>query len=59
MYCKTQQEDGEYVDSDGTRWVVNCCRRIRTPEGVNVGWTEFPSLEAAMEAWRLQAKPLT
>lgn len=59
IYCKTQQADGDYEDAEGTRWAVDCCRRIRTPEGVNVGWTEFPSLEAALEAWELHARPLS
>lgn len=59
IYCKTQQADGDYEDAAGTRWAVDCCRRIRTAEGVNVGWTEFPSLEAALAAWGLQVKPLS
>lgn len=58
IYRKTQAEDGAYVDSDAARWAVDCCRRIRTQEGVNVGWTEFPSLGAALEAWHLTYDPL-
>lgn len=29
-------------------------RRVRTPEGVNVGYEAFPSLEDALEAWGLR-----
>lgn len=54
IYRKREQEDGEYADDTGARWAVDCCRRIRTPEGVNVGWTEFSCLEAALEAWGLK-----
>lgn len=54
IYRKEQQSGGKYADSDGVRWEVNCCRRIITPEGVNVGWTEFPRLEDALEAWGLR-----
>lgn len=58
IYRKKEQIDGEYVDAEGTRWAVDCCRRIRTTDGVNVGWTEFPSLDDALEAWGLHAQPL-
>lgn len=57
IYQKRQQDDGDYTDADGVRWIVNFFRRVRTPEGVNVGWTEFPSLEAALEAWGLIYEP--
>lgn len=54
IYCKIVQVDGDYIDAEGTRWMVNSCRRIRTTEGVNVGWTEFPSLDTALKAWGLE-----
>ncbi len=54
IYRKQEQADGEYTDAEGSRWAVDCCRRVRTPEGVNVGWTEFPSLDAALAAWGLR-----
>lgn len=58
IYRKEEQEDGDYIDREGTRWAVSCLRRIRTPEGVNVGWTEFQSLEAALEEWGMTYAPL-
>lgn len=54
IFRKTPCKDGEYITDDGKRWTVECCRRIRTSEGVNVGWTEFPSLDDALEAWGLK-----
>lgn len=54
IYRKTADEEGAYTDDKGERWAVECLRRVRTPEGVNVGWTEFPSLEAALAAWGLR-----
>lgn len=57
IYRKREDESGDYCDADGKHWSIDGCRRIRTPEGVNVGWTEFPSLEAALEAWGLHPAP--
>lgn len=57
IYRKREDESGDYCDKDSIRWAVDCCRRIRTHEGVNVGWTEFPSLEAALEEWGLHPAP--
>lgn len=59
IYSKSPHPDGEYVDNEGQHWLISCCRSIRTPEGVNIGWTEFPSLEAALEAWGLKAEPFS
>lgn len=59
VYKAIPQEDGDYIKSDGTRCALRCCRRHSGPEGINVGWTEFPSLEAALEAWGLRNEPLT
>lgn len=54
IYRKTPHEDGRYTDEQGQRWEVDCCRRIRTKEGVNIGWTEFPTLEEALKEWGLR-----
>ena len=53
LYSKCESPDGAYVDAVGTRYDVSAARRVRSAEGVNVGYEEFPSLEAALEAWGL------
>ena len=40
---------------DGTRYSLTCAKRIRTRDGVNIGYEPFDSLEAAMCAWNLMA----
>lgn len=54
IFRKTSHEDGDYVDNEGQRWIVEYLRCIHTPEGLNVGWTEFPSLTVALETWGLK-----
>ena len=30
---------------------------VYTPDGINVGWDEFNSIEEAMEAYNIELKP--
>lgn len=50
-YAKFKSPDGEYVDSTGVRYDVSAVRRVRNADGVNVGYEEFFSLEAALKEW--------
>lgn len=54
LYRKIEDEAGEYVDAQGCRFAVQSARRVRTSEGVNVGYVEFPTLEDALEEWGLR-----
>lgn len=45
---------GDYVNAAGQRFLVASARRVRNVQGVNVGYTEFPSLEDALEYWGLE-----
>lgn len=54
MFYKLEKDlQGEYVGPDGQRYAVLVARRVRSPYGVNVGYAEFASLEAALDAWGL------
>lgn len=53
FYAKFPAADGAYVDADNIRYDLSVVRRVRDPQGVNVGYTEFPSLEAALKHWQL------
>lgn len=44
---------GDYVNLDGTRYSIVIARRIRSTDGVNVGYREFSSLQDALLAWKL------
>lgn len=56
-YAKFESADGSYVDANGVRYDVSVVRRVRSAAGVNVGYEQFSSLEAALEAWGLSAAP--
>jgi len=58
MVCKLFIEEGEYLDikTQEPRNLM-CVEIAYTPEGINVGWTEFDSVEECMEAWGLELKP--
>ena len=57
LYKKIEDEAGEYVDAQGCRFTVQSARRVRTAEGVNVGYVDFPSMEDALAAWGLRVCP--
>ena len=54
---KTQDNMGQYVDADGTRWQVEWCDMISAPDGSTPemhGYELFRSVEAAAAYWELQ-----
>ena len=54
MYFKKSPDPmGEYVDAAGNRFSIAAARRIRTADGVNVGYVPFGSLEEALDYWEL------
>ena len=57
MVYKLFIEDGEYQDRT-TKEPLNLLwtAKAYTPEGINVGWTEFETLELAMEYFNLETK---
>lgn len=49
-------EYGNYVDADGTRYTVEWCHKLLTPDGsteADHGYEPHESVEAACEAWGL------
>lgn len=54
MYLlKTKDKNGLYIDSAGERYEICVARRIRTQNGINAGYEEYPALEDALRAWGL------
>jgi hypothetical protein len=55
MVCKIFKEEGDYLVS-ATKERINlvCASQAWTPEGLNVGWTEFNSVESACQEWGLE-----
>lgn len=56
-YAIFESPDGAYADAAGLRYDVCEVRRVRSPQGLNVGYVPFPSLESALEHWGLVAAP--
>lgn len=54
---KTQDEHGAYVDADGTRWQVDWCVAMYTPDGSEPdahGYEMYRSVDAAVAYWELE-----
>lgn len=58
VYKKTQNEEGNYIDVQQTRWDILEAHEAWTPEGKNVGWDTFENLEQAAQAYGLIYDPL-
>lgn len=58
MMYLLKHEAGDYVDAAGRRCTLCCCRRMRSQEGINAGWTHFDTYEACLAAWGLTYDPL-
>lgn len=53
---RTPSEYGNYEDEYGTRYTVEWCHRLLTPDGsteAENGYEQHESVEAACEAWGL------
>lgn len=54
---KTQNENGDYVSEDGTRYIVEWCNKIYCPCGLTEeqhGYEKFDNLDAAKSQWKLE-----
>lgn len=58
VYKKVQNEEGQYIDGQGTRWDILEAHEAYTPQGKNVGWDEFENLEEAANAYVLKYQPI-
>lgn len=58
VYKKIQNEQGDYKDKQEVRWNLLEANEAWTPEGLNIGWTEFESKEACLTEWGLTFDPI-
>ena len=49
FYKLAKNEDGNVKDKNGVRYRLAECVAAHTPQGLNVGYTEFPSRQAALD----------
>lgn len=55
-YNKELDENGEFQDKEGNRYMVTECHRIIAPDGRmndELGYTEFSNMEECLKAWEL------
>lgn len=57
VYRKEKDENGNVRDKNGERYILSECNVAYTPQGVNVGYTEFDSREACYAEWELEDIP--
>lgn len=57
MVYKLYDEEGDYIDNI-TGKEVNLCEAetVLSPEGINVGWLDFDTIEDAMEYFNIRKK---
>ena len=58
VYKKIQNEQGSYIDKQQVRWDILEAHEAYTPQGKNVGWDEYDSLEQAAKAYGLKYDPV-
>lgn len=57
VYKLEKSEYGECRDKNGVRYTINECGVACTPNGINYGYTEFPSRQAALDAFGVEDIP--
>ncbi len=58
VYKKIQNDEGNYIDKKQVRYDILEANEAYTPEGLNVGWDEYDSIEAAAIYYGLKLSPL-
>lgn len=53
VYKKIQNNEGQYIDGQQVRWDILEAHEAWTPEGLNVGWDEYPNIDIAAKAYHL------
>lgn len=57
VYKLEKDENGNVRGKDGARYMLSECRIAYTPNGVNVGYTEFPTRSAALAFYGVEEVP--
>ena len=57
VYNLEKDESGNVRNAKGERFMLSECRVAYTPQGVNYGYTEFPSRAAALAAFGVEDIP--
>lgn len=57
VYKIEKDENGNVRNAKGERFMLSECRVAYTPQGVNYGYTQYPSREAALAAFGVEDIP--
>lgn len=57
VYKLEKDENGNVRNTKGERYMLSECRVAYTPQGVNVGYTEYPSRAEALAAFGVEDIP--
>lgn len=57
VFKQILEPSGEWINQTGERVTLLSGHIAYTPEGVNVGWTEFDTVEDCALAWGLRFQP--
>lgn len=57
FYKLTKDEFGNVRDKSGTRYILSECVAAHGPQGLNVGYTEFPTRSAALAFYGVEEVP--
>lgn len=57
VYKLEKDENGNVRNAKGERYMLSECRVAYTPQGVNYGYTEYPSRQAALAAFGVEDIP--
>lgn len=57
VYKIEKDENGNVRNAKGERFMLSECRIAYTPQGVNYGYTEFPSRAAALAHYGVEDIP--
>ena len=57
VYKKIQNEQGDYKDVQNVRYDILEAHEAWTPQGKNMGWSEFESMAYAAQAYGLTYDP--
>ena len=58
VYKAVESEYGAYIDESGARYEIFEATRVATPQGENVGWDKYDSLDDAMADYKLIYDPI-
>lgn len=58
VFKQIAEPSGDWINHEGERTTLLSGSIAYTPEGINVGWTEFETEEECAQAWGLRHEPV-